>query len=50
MEKIFLKDIENMEEILLKTADRCDILQDRFVYCMAKAIRDILIWIAHKDK
>lgn len=37
-----LEDKENMEEVLIRTADRCDIWQDRFIYAMARAIYDIL--------
>lgn len=36
------EDRENMEEILIRTADRVDIWQDRFIYAIAKAIYDIL--------
>lgn len=36
------EDRENMEEILIRTADRVDIWQDRFIYAMARAIWDIL--------
>lgn len=36
------EDRENMEEILIKTADRVDIWQDRFIYAIARAIYDIL--------
>lgn len=36
------QDAENMEEIMCRTADRCDIWQDRFIYAMAKAIYHIL--------
>ena len=37
-----IKDLGNMEEILTKTAGRCDIWQDRFIYHMAKAIFHLL--------
>ena len=37
-----IEDIEDMDEIMDKTADTCDIWQDRFIYAMAKAIWHIL--------
>ena len=37
-----MEDREYMEEILIRTADRVDIWQDRFIYAMARAIYDIL--------
>ena len=37
-----LEDKENMEEVLIRTAPRCDIWQDRFIHAMARAIYDIL--------
>ena len=37
-----MEDREYMEEILIRTADRIDIWQDRFIYTMARAIYDIL--------
>jgi len=37
-----LEDKEYMEEILERTAERCDIWQDRFIYMMARSIYDIL--------
>lgn len=46
--KILIKDLENMEEIICRTADRCDIWQDRFIYHMAKAIYDILLFVVRK--
>ena len=38
-----LRDIENMDAVMMKTSARSDIWQDRFVYWIAKAIRDLLI-------
>lgn len=38
----FVRDLENMEEILSKTAQRCDIWQDRFVHAIAKAVYHLL--------
>ena len=37
-----VEDLEYMEEVMIRTADRCDIWQDRFVYMMARSIYDIL--------
>ena len=37
-----VEDLEYMEEVMVRTADRCDIWQDRFVYMMARSIYDIL--------
>ncbi len=42
IKKRLTEDRENMEEILVRTADRCDIWQDRFIYAIARAIYDIL--------
>ena len=36
------EDMEYMEEIMIRTADRCDIWQDRFIYMIARSIYDIL--------
>lgn len=38
-----IRDIEAMDEVLERTANRSDIWQDRAVYAIARAIRDILI-------
>ena len=46
--KSIIRDLENMEEIAERLADRSDIWQDRFIYWMAVAIRDILLWIIKK--
>lgn len=45
-----IRDIENMDEIMSRTVNRCDIWQDRFIYWMAKAIRDILLWIERRER
>ena len=37
-----LEDREYIEEIMCKTAESCDIWQDRFIYMMARATYDIL--------
>lgn len=41
--KELLKDVAAMDEIMDRTAERCDIWQDRFIYAMAKAIYHILL-------
>ena len=45
-----IRDLDNMETAMCRTADRCDIWQDRLIYAMCKAIRDILLWILRRDK
>ena len=40
--KTLIKDTENMETIMSRTAEPCDIWQDRFIYDMAKTIWHIL--------
>lgn len=40
-----VKDADNMENIMCKTADRCDLWQDRFIYAMAKAIFHIITYL-----
>jgi hypothetical protein len=42
------RDLENMDEVMERTAVRTDIWQDRYIYWIAKAIRDILVWIVRK--
>ena len=37
-----IKDLENMEEIMERTVNRCDLWQDRFIYWMAVAIYHLL--------
>ena len=43
--KRLTEDLENMEQIMCKTADHVDIWQDRFIYAIARAIYDIILWI-----
>lgn len=45
-----IRDMENMEDGLSCTADRCDIWQDRLIYAMCLAIYHILQWIIRKEK
>lgn len=40
---ILKRDAENMQEIMERTADRCDIWQDRFIYWIAVAIYHIIL-------
>ena len=48
MDKL-VEDMANMEEVLSRTADRCDIWQDRLIHAMARAIWDILCYIMRKE-
>ena len=43
MDKELKSHIEDMEEVMHRTADRCDIWQDRFIYAMARAIWYLLL-------
>ena len=45
-----LHDLDNMETAMCRTADRCDIWQDRLIYAMCKAIYDLLKWALRKEK
>lgn len=45
-----MEDLNAMEEVMERTADRCDIWQDRFIYAMAKAIYHLLLWVARKER
>ena len=36
------KDMDNMEDIMIKLGDRSDIWQDRFIWAIAKAVYDAL--------
>lgn len=47
--KTLMSDIEAMEQVMSRTANRTDIWQDRCVYAMAKAIWDILHHIRRKE-
>ena len=48
--KQIVSDMENMEEVLGRTADRCDIWQDRVIYMMAMAIWHILQWMEKQSR
>jgi len=45
-----IDDINNMDEVMERTAKRVDIWQDRCIYWMAKALRDILITLLKEQK
>lgn len=44
-----IRDMEAMEQGMERTADRCDIWQDRLIYAMCKAIYHILQWILRRE-
>lgn len=50
MTKTLMKDTEHMEEIMARTADRCDLWQDRFIYWIAVAIYHILIHLKRQEE
>ncbi len=39
------KDLEAMEEAMCRTADRCDIWQDRVIYAICKAVHHIILYL-----
>lgn len=41
--------MSDMEEVLDRTANRCDIWQDRVIHSMARAIWVILKWIIRRE-
>lgn len=43
MKNELLRSIEDMDEAMSRTADRCDIWQDRIVYAVCRAVRLLLI-------
>ena len=45
MKDTLTKDMENMLEIMDRTAQRADIWQDRFIYWIAVAIYHILVYL-----
>lgn len=44
-----IRDLDNMETAMCRTADRCDIWQDRIIYAMCLAIYHILQWIVRRE-
>ena len=49
MRETLLRDMEAMEQGMERTADRCDIWQDRLIYSMCLAIYHILQWILRRE-
>lgn len=47
--EILKKDMDNMENVLQRTAQRTDIWQDRAVYNIALAVYHIIGYILRKD-
>jgi hypothetical protein len=45
-----IRDMEAMEQCMERTADRCDIWQDRLIYAIYKAVYDLLKWAVRKEK
>lgn len=45
----FLKDLEDMEEGMNRTAERSDIWQDRVVYALCRAVWHIITFIILTD-
>jgi len=50
MRSDLIEDLEAMEQGMIRTADRCDIWQDRLIYSMCKAIYDLLRWAIRKER
>lgn len=40
-----IRDMDNMEDGMIRTGQRADIWQDRLVWALCKAVYDILVWI-----
>lgn len=49
MREELIRSMSEMEDVLSRTANRCDIWQDRCVHAMARAIWLILKWIIRKE-
>ena len=49
MREELIKSMDEIEDVLSRTADRCDIWQDRCVHSMARAIYLILKWIIRRE-
>ena len=49
MRKRLIRDMEAMEQGMQRTADRCDIWQDRLIYAICRAIYDVIMWILKSD-
>ena len=44
------KDLENMENVLIRLGDRTDIWQDRIIYVIAKACFDLCRWAIRRER
>jgi len=44
-----IRDMEAMEQGMERTADRCDIWQDRLIYAICKAVYDLLKWAIRRE-
>lgn len=44
------KDLENIENCMIRLGDRTDIWQDRMIYVICKAVFDLLRWAIRKEK
>lgn len=43
------KDLENIENCMIRLGDRTDIWQDRMIYVICKAVFDLLSWAIRKE-
>lgn len=50
METELKKDLENMENVMIRLGDRTDIWQDRIIYVIAKAVFDLCRWAIRREK
>jgi len=50
MESELKKDMENMENVMIRLGDRTDIWKDRIIYVIAKAVFDLCRWAIRKEK
>lgn len=49
--EVLIEDLDNMDDVMERTAGRADIWQDRCIYAMAKAIWHLLQWVLrHGEK
>lgn len=44
-----MRDLEAMEEAMIRTADRCDIWQDRLVYALCKAVHHLITYVLRTE-
>lgn len=44
------KDMENMENCMIRLGGRTDIWQDRMIYVICKAVFDLCRWAIRKEK